>query len=367
MLFDRRLAQNFDIILAGIVLLLMTVGVMNIYSAALNIRAGVTPIYMKQLTWAAAGIVLMVFFVILDYRLIQRASYPVYALTLVLLTVTPFIGKAPTGAVRWIDIGIISFQPSEISKLALVLGLARYFDIHWHPEGFALRQLIVPLILIAVPAVLIMKQPDLGTSLLVLMIGFSMAFFARIRTGSLLILAGGASASLPLSWYMMKAYQRRRLLAFLNPSEDPLGSGYHQLQSKIAVGSGRFLGKGFLKGTQTQLHFLPEQHTDFAFSVWAEEWGFIGSVILLGAFAYLVIKGLDIAAHARDRHGMLLAVGITAIIFWQVFMNIGMVTGLLPVVGVPLPFISYGGSSLLTLSVEVGILMGVGVRRHMFS
>jgi len=365
-IFDRRLAQSFDFILAGIVVLLISAGVLNLYSAALNIKTTGAEIYMKQITWGVIGIACMVLFALLDYRLIQRISYPLYALSLAILAITLLHGKAPTGATRWIAIGPISFQPSEMTKLSLILVLARYFDERWRPDGYVLRELIIPLLVTVVPFYLVIKQPDLGTALMILIIGFSMAFFARIRPGSLLILITGFFALVPLAWFMMKGYQKRRIVSFLNPMKDPQGSGYHQLQSKIAVGSGQFTGKGFLKGTQTQLHFLPEQHTDFAFSVWAEERGLIGGIILLAAFGYLLIKGLEIASHSRDRFGMLLSVGIVAHIFWQATINIGMVTGLLPVVGIPLPFISYGGSSLVTTCTEMGLLLSVGMRRHVF-
>jgi len=364
--FDRRLAQSFEFIFAGIVILLISAGILNLYSAALNIKTTGTAIYMKQITWGLTGIACMVVFALLDYRIIQRVSYPVYALSLAILIITLLYGKAPTGATRWIDVGPLSFQPSELTKLSLIMVLARYFDEHWRPEGFGLGELIIPLCTIVAPFFLVMKQPDLGTALMIFFIGLSMVFFARIRPGSLLILLTGFCALIPLSWYMMKGYQKRRIVSFFNPMKDPQGSGYHQLQSKIAVGSGRFFGKGFLKGTQTQLHFLPEQHTDFAFSVWAEEWGFLGTTLLLAAFVYLLFKGLEIAAHARDRFGMLLTVGIVAHIFWQMTINIGMVTGLLPVVGIPLPFISYGGSSLVTTCTEMGLILSVGMRRHLF-
>ncbi len=366
MLIDRRLAQNIQFFMAGVILLLISLGILNLYSAALNVKVPGMPIYMKQVIWAVAGIACMTIFALLDYRLLQRASYPLYILSLILLAITLVFGKAPTGAIRWINVGVFSFQPSELAKIAIILALARYFDIHWRPEGFGLKDLLVPLVLVAMPAALIIKQPDLGTAIVVLLMGFSMIIVARIKPRDFIVLLAGACALLPLFWFTMKGYQKRRLLSFFNPTADTLGGGYHQLQSKIAVGSGRFWGKGFLKGTQTQLHFLPEQHTDFAFSVWAEEWGFIGSAILLGLFAYLVLTGLEISSHARDRFGMLVAVGVVAVLFWQVMINVGMVTGMLPVVGVPLPFISYGGSSLLTVCMGMGLLLSIGMRRHMF-
>jgi rod shape determining protein RodA len=214
--------------------------------------------------------------------------------------------------------------------------------------------------------VLILKEPDLGTALLLLMVSASVILFAKVNWKSLLILLLSIVFVSPLIWLQLKPYQQKRILTFLRPEMDPLGAGYHINQSKIAIGSGEFWGKGFLKGTQTRLHFLPEQHTDFAFSVLAEEWGFLGSMVLLLLYLFLIIWGLNIAKNSKDKFGSILAVGVVAIVFWQVVINVGMVTGLLPVVGIPLVLFSYGGSSIVTTMAAMGLLMNISMRRFMF-
>jgi rod shape determining protein RodA len=216
-----------------------------------------------------------------------------------------------------------------------------------------------------IPFLLIVKQPDLGTAMVVALIAGSMTIFVKIERRSLLYFIVSGMLTVPLVWFFMKGYQKNRILTFLNPDRDPLGAGYHIIQSKIAIGSGMFTGKGFLKGTQNALSFLPEQHTDFIFSVLAEEWGLVGCVVLLVIFLMLIIWALNVAHRCRDPFGTILAVGVTAMIFWQVFINIGMAMGLMPVVGVPLPFISYGGSSIITTMICIGLLMNVSMRRFM--
>jgi rod shape determining protein RodA len=216
-----------------------------------------------------------------------------------------------------------------------------------------------------IPFLLIVKQPDLGTAMVVALIAGSMTVFVKIERRSLLYFIVSGMLTVPLVWFFMKGYQKNRILTFLNPDRDPLGAGYHIIQSKIAIGSGMFTGKGFLKGTQNALSFLPEQHTDFIFSVLAEEWGLVGCMVLLVIFLMLIIWALNVAHRCRDPFGTILAVGVTAMIFWQVFINIGMAMGLMPVVGVPLPFISYGGSSIITTMICIGLLMNVSMRRFM--
>ena len=218
----------------------------------------------------------------------------------------------------------------------------------------------------AVPAVLIIKEPDLGTALLLVVVSFSMILFAKVHWKSLALLLISAVSLAPFVWFNLKSYQQKRILTFLRPDMDPLGAGYHINQSKIAIGSGLFWGKGFLQGTQTRLHFLPEQHTDFAFSVWAEEWGFVGSVILLVLYLVLILWGINIAKSSKDKFGSVLAIGLVSIVFWQVMINVGMVTGLLPVVGIPLVLFSYGGSSLISTMAAMGLLMNISMRRFMF-
>ena len=302
---------------------------------------------------------------IFNFKWLLHWGNLLYMGTLVLLVMVLFIGKSAGGARRWLLLGPISIQPSELVKLSVIIMLAKYYSQHADTRGFTLRQLFIPFLLTAVPFVLIARQPDLGTAVLVVLIAGSMTLFVRIERRTLLSLMAAVTIMAPLIWISLKGYQKRRILTLLDPNSDPLGAGYHIIQSKIAIGSGMFTGKGFLKGTQNALSFLPEQHTDFIFSVLAEEWGLLGCCIVLLAFLIFVVWCLNIASGCRDSFGAILTVGITAMIFWQVFINVGMVMGLMPVVGVPLPLISYGGSSVLTILLGAGVLMSVSM--HQFS
>jgi len=271
-----------------------------------------------------------------------------------------------SGSQRWLSFGGISFQPSEMAKITLIITLAKFFSDHGHYSEYRLRDLWQPFLLTALPCVLIVKQPDLGTALILFIVSFSVILITKVRWKSLLILFIASISSMPFLWFTLKEYQQRRILTFLSPEMDPLGTGYHINQSKIAIGSGLLWGKGFLKGTQTRLHFLPEQHTDFAFSVLAEEWGFLGAVILLFLYAFLIFWGISIARNSKDRFGAILAIGVVAILFWQTVINVSMIAGLLPVVGIPLVLLSYGGSSVLSTMVGLGLLMNISMRRFMF-
>jgi rod shape determining protein RodA len=250
-----------------------------------------------------------------------------------------------------------------LAKIALILALAKYFFNNEINRRYGFRDLYLPLGMALLPALLIIKQPDLGTALLILLISLSIFLFLGIAWKTLFVSLGGLILSLPLLWFVLKDYQKKRILIFLQPESDPLGAGYHILQSKIAVGSGGFWGKGFLNGTQGQLRFLPEQHTDFAFSVLAEEWGFIGSLLVVTLFLLLILWALNISRQSKDRFGMVTALGICCVFFWQSLINLGMVVGLVPVVGVPLPFISYGGSSIITNLIGIGLLLNIHMRR----
>jgi rod shape determining protein RodA len=271
------------------------------------------------------------------------------------------------GATRWLHLGFISIQPSEPMKIVIIMVFARFFTGYPVFQGLGLRDLGYPLLLLGVPALLIMKQPDLGTAIMVCLIVCSMLMYIGVRWSTLVSLALTAIPAGYGAWhFFLREYQKNRILNFIDPERDPLGSGYHIIQSKIAVGSGGFLGKGFLQGTQSHLRFLPEQHTDFAFSVFSEEWGFVGCLVMLVLYLFLVLWGLHIAGRCNDRFGSLLAVGVTAMLFWHIVINMGMVIGLFPVVGVPLPFFSYGGTSMVTSMVGVGILLNISMRRFMF-
>jgi rod shape determining protein RodA len=282
---------------------------------------------------------------------------------MLLLVVVLFYGKTIGGSTRWLDLGPFTLQPSEPAKLGVILLRARYYARRAKPGGLGMRDLLPAVPIVGVPFVLIAIQPDLGTAGLIVLVAGSMTFFLKIERRTLISLIVLAMVSLPLGWYMMEAYQKRRILMLFFPETDALGAGYHVLQSKIAVGSGMLAGKGYMEGTQNILSFLPEQHTDFIFSVLAEEFGFIGSASMLLLFLLLILFGLNIAHAARDAFGTILAVGITAMIFWQSIINVGMVLGLMPVVGMPLPLISYGGSSLVTVLLALGLLMNVSMRR----
>jgi rod shape determining protein RodA len=270
------------------------------------------------------------------------------------------------GSRRWLALGPIGFQPSELTKIAIILVLATYFNRRPRHESLRLKDLLVPGLLVLLPAGLIIKQPDLGSGILVLLVAASMILFVGVSWRTLVGCGLTLMLCSPVIWCFLKDYQRQRLLTFLNPEKDPLGAGYHILQSMIAVGSGQFWGKGFLQGTQSQLYFLPEQHTDFVFSVFAEEWGFAGSALLLLLYGGLVLWGLQVALDCKERFGHYLALGVTGLIFWQIFINLCMVTGFMPVVGIPLPLFSYGGSSLITTLLGVGFLLNIRMRRYLF-
>lgn len=361
--FDRRLLLHFDWLLLVALLVVVAMSLLNLYSASYVGYPG-TPPYVKQMYYYLAGFCLMLAVISIDYRVLLKISYPIYGLVIVLLLIAMFFGKTAMGAQRWINLGFVKLQPSELAKLAMVIVLASYYYRKDTSRGFGLRELLGPGVLIGLPFLMICKQPDLGTALMLLFVFVSMTLFVKVRLSAVLIILLVTLPLLPLAWkYALKPYQRQRIETLFAPEKDALGAGYHITQSKIAVGSGKILGKGFLKGTQVHLDFLPERHTDFAFSVLAEEWGFAGTVIFLASYFFMISLGLNVASVARDKFGVLLAFGVTALLFWQAFVNLAMVLGLLPVVGMPLPLFSYGGSSLLTNLAAIAILFSVRMRR----
>ncbi|MEW5725182.1 MAG: rod shape-determining protein RodA [Thermodesulfobacteriota bacterium] len=366
MMFDRRLLENFDWVLLCLVLALCALGVVNLVSASVGLTAKGTPLFLKQIYWILIGLGVMVFLLFFDYHYLRNPAYVIYGLSVLLLALVQIVGRKSLGAQRWVDLGFVSFQPSELIKVAVVVALASYFSRREYPDGLGFKELAGPGLLVGLPFVLILRQPDLGTALHLAFACLSVLLFLKVRGRVLVVLALGLALSLPVAWNKLETYQRARIETFLNPYQDPLGKGYHIIQSNIAVGSGQFWGKGWMKGTQSQLAFLPEQHTDFAFSVFAEEWGFMGSVVVVALFFFLVLAGLQIARRSQDRFGALLALGLVAVIFWQVIINLSMVTGMMPVVGLPLPFISYGGTSLLTMMICVGLLLNISMRRFLF-
>ena len=361
--FDRRIFQNFDWTLMMLVLSICAIGILNIYSAGYAAGERQIPFYLKQIQWIILGLIIMMVIFFIDYRLIIKGAYVIYGISVALLVLVYIYGYTMRGSQRWLTLGGFVFQPSELMKLTIIIALARYFDDHKSNESYKLKELFIPFLIVIGPFLLILKQPDLGTALIIMLIFASIIFFIGVNWKSFFIALAGGLVFIPIGWLFLKDYQKERLITFFNPEKDPLGAGYHIIQSMIAVGSGGFFGKGFLNGSQTQLKFLPEQQTDFVFSVFAEEWGFIGGMVLIIMFMSLILWGLKIALHARDLLGTIIAFGITALISWEVFINIGMVLGILPVVGISLPFLSYGGSAMASLMTAIGLLMNINVRK----
>ena len=339
------------------------VGFAMLYSAA---NGDVNPWATRQMARFGVGAGAMLIVALIDIRFWLRSAYFAYAGGLVLLAAVEVMGITGMGAQRWLNLGVIQLQPSEVMKIALVMALARYFHGIEAEDMGRTTILIIPLLLIVVPVAMVIKQPDLGTAVVLAMIGGAMFWLAGVRLWQFAVAGAAAVAAVPIGWQLLHGYQRRRVLTFLNPESDPLGSGYHILQSKIALGSGGVFGKGFLQGTQSHLNFLPEKQTDFIFTMLAEEFGLVGGVGLLGLYTLLMVYGLAIALRCRNQFGRLLAFGLTTSFFLYVFINIAMVMGLLPVVGVPLPLISYGGTALLTVLVGFGLMMSVYLHRDVW-
>jgi len=366
-MFDRRFSQYFDWGILIFTIGLGAIGLLTLYSAVTSGAPCYQSIlYVKQLIWYCIGTLFVALSLIFDYKLLDRWAYAIYTICIVLLICVLVGGKYVGGAKRWLSFAFISIQPSEMVKVAIIIVLAKYYSRHANTKGFSLRYLVKPMLLTLIPFILIVMQPDLGTALLIVLIAGLMTVFVKIEKKTFRYLVLVCALVIPLVWIFLKDYQKQRILSFLDPGSDSLGAGYHLIQSKIAIGSGAVFGKGFKKGTQNALSFLPEQHTDFIFSVMAEEWGFVGSIVLLFLFLILIIWGLNIAYACRDNFGTILCVGISVMLTLQVFINIGMVMGLMPVVGIPLPLISYGGSSIVTVMLCIGILMNVSMRRFVF-
>jgi len=354
---------KFDKVLFLSVLAILAIGLAVLYSASKEY--GQQNIVLRQAFWILFGIALMFAVTRVDYQRFVSISYLLYGVNIALLILVLFFGKAAGGAHRWISLGAFNIQPSEIAKITLVLALSAYMSRR--KERAAKISFPFGALLIALPAfALILVEPDLGTALLLLPITFVMLFAAGARIKHLagLILLG--LASLPVFWHFLKDYQKQRLFVFANPNTDPLGAGYTVIQSKIAVGSGGLFGKGWLGGTQNQLNFLLERHTDFIFSVVGEEWGFLGALVLLLLYVLVIYRGTKIIETTPDMYGRLMAAGFVALLFFQVAINVGMTMGFLPVVGLTLPLISYGGSSLAATLVCIGLLLNIGMRRPLF-
>lgn len=361
---DRRFLQYFDWVLLALFLGISAMALLNLYSASYPPSPWGIPPFLKQGYLFLLGMLAILFILFFDYKELHFWNYPFYILIVSLLILVLFVGDSAGGAQRWIGVGFFHLQPSEPAKLMLVVSLASYYSRKERSGGYGVREMVTPVLLTAIPFGLILIQPDLGTALMLGIIFLSMTVFAKLRwqtygVGGVLCVLGAVYA-----WFrLLHKYQKRRIETLFNPSDDLMGQGYQIEQSKIAVGSGGFGGKGYLEGTQGHLHFLPERHTDFAFAVWGEEWGFVGSIFFLSLYFGLLIWGLYVAMTSRDRFGVFLSFGVVMLIFWQAVINLLMILGLLPVVGIPLPLVSYGGSSLLTTLLSLGILMNVRMRR----
>ena len=354
-----RVADGIDGPLLAIGLCLAVLGIATLFSASYENPGRVT----AQVANLCVALLAMWLVAQIPPQTLMRVAVPAYFLGVALLIAVALAGDVVNGARRWLHVGVTRFQPSEMMKLALPMMLAWYF--HKNEATLRLRDFLVAAVLLAVPVLLIARQPDLGTAVLVAAVGFYVIFFAGIGWKVLVGLGLLGAASLFPLWGMLHDYQRRRILTLFDPSQDPLGAGYHTIQSTIAVGSGGLTGKGWLHGTQTHLEFIPERHTDFIFAVFSEEFGLIGNVALLTLYTLLIARGLMIAANAATFFARLLAAAVTLMFFTYAFVNMGMVSGVLPVVGVPLPFISYGGTALLTLFIGIGILMSVHNHRRL--
>jgi rod shape determining protein RodA len=343
------------------ILLLLGMGLFILYSAS----SGNIYLVQSQLIHLSLALGVMFLFAQIPPIIYQRWAIWLYLLGIFLLIAVLLVGHTGKGAERWLNIGIVRFQPSEIMKLALPLFLAWHF--HKIHLPLTAKAILFSLVIILFPAFLAAKQPDLSTAFLLVVAGFSVLFLAGLQWRLIAIALSIAALAAPIFWYFMHDYQRKRIFTFLNPEHDPLGSGYHIIQSKIAIGSGGLFGKGWLNGTQSHLNFLPEHYTDFIFAVCGEELGFIGSLTLIIFFMVIVLRGLYITINAQDTFSRLLAGSLTFTFFVSFFTNMGMVTGILPVMGLPLPLVSYGGSSMVTLMASFGILMSIQTHRKLLT
>lgn len=353
--------EHFDWPLFIAASLVAVVGIVNLYSATSVYTATRSELYLNQIYWFVAGGILAVIIAWIDTRLLEQTAYIQYAVGIILLITVLVIGKDVRGSSRW----IFGFQPSEIMKVFLILALAKYFHNDPSTDAKTLRELIIPAVLAIVPIVLVKIQPDLGTSIILGLVFVSTLGLIRIRWTSLVLATAGGVATVWGVWkYGLHGYQLNRINVWLNPEFDTQGLGWQSTNARVAIGNGGFWGEGYAKGTQNQHGFLPDQYTDFPFPVFAEDWGFVGSLVLLALYAFLILWSIRIAALAKDRFGAIVAVGVGSMFFWHTIANIGMAVGLLPVVGITLPMFSYGGSSVLTMVIGIGLLMNVSLRRY---
>lgn len=340
---------------------LCLIGTAILYSAA---RGDMDPWASRHLTRFLFMLPVMLLIAVIDVQFWVRTSYWIYAGGVLMLIIVELVGAFGKGAQRWVSIGGTNFQPSEFMKVALVLALARYYHFVHANEVNRPLVLAVPLMLIVIPAVLILHQPNLGTATIVCLTGVSVMFLSGLGWRYIIVAGAGVLSAIPVIWSLMHDYQKRRVYTFLEPESDPLGAGYNIMQSKIAIGSGGFLGKGFLQGSQSQLSFLPEKQTDFIFTMFTEEFGMLGGLFVLFLFSMLMLMGFRVALYSHSQFARLVAGGVSTVLFIHVFINIAMVMGLIPVVGVPLPFLSYGGSGLMAMMLGYGFVLNAYVYRN---
>jgi rod shape determining protein RodA len=360
---DLTLAEKILSINWGLVLLLTAISALGcavLYSAA---NGSLQPWAAATAVRYGAALIMMLVVAVIDIKVWYRLAYPVYIIGLILLVLVDFKGTRGLGAQRWLSLGPVSMQPSEIMKVGMVMALARYFNTRKVEEMGRVLHLVPAIFIVLTPALLVLKQPDLGTAIMLLMGASCLFFLAGTRLWIFAIGLAGCGALVPVAWRFLKAYQKQRIMTFLNPEADSLGAGYHLIQSEIALGSGGFWGKGFMQGTQSHLDFLPEKQTDFIFTMFAEEFGMAGGLVLLSLYALVFAYGFAIGLRSRNQFGRLLALGLTCNFFLYVFINIAMVMGLIPVVGVPLPLISYGGTAMLALMFGFGLMISVYIHR----
>jgi len=366
--------RNSQVTLLIVALLIASIGILSIYSSTYRKEGTAWKMaFKRQIIWVILGVFIFLTVSNINYRRILDATHFLYGLTVFLLLLVFIIGVVRLGAQRWLKFFWINFQPSELAKLTLLIFLAKYFsyksinDISLNVKTFGVvRSLLLPLLFVSIPVGLIVEQPDLGSAIMVFSVFIIMLFISGARLKYIFSFLSLILLSLPFLWHFLRDYQKERLLVFLNPNIDPLGAGYTVIQSKIAIGSGGILGKGWLSGTQSQLHFLPEAHTDFIFATFAEEWGAFGAIVLLLLYFLLIRQGIAIGMRTNDYFGRLLAIGISTLLCLQIFTNIAMNLGLAPVVGLPLPLMSYGGSSLFVTFVCLGILANIDRTRAVF-
>jgi rod shape determining protein RodA len=367
-MIDRRMLLNIDWILVLLVFIIGAWGLTTVYSATHGrLETHLDDLYLKQIYWFSAGVVLMVLMTLVDYQVLGKSAYLLLTIGIVLLVAVWGSGRVVSGARRWLFLGPLSFQPAEAVKISLILSFAKYFTDHRREGKYRFRDLWLPTVMMGIPFALIAKQPDLGTALVLFLVAYALVFASGFPLKILLSLTGLGLAALPVAWNFLKDYQKVRLITLLNPDFDPLGAGYHSWQSKIAVGSGGFWGKGLFAGTQSGLNFLPEKHTDFIFAVLAEEWGFLGAAALILLYMALILRGISIAYTTKDRLGCLIATGVVVMLSFYILLNIGMTMGLAPVVGLPLPLFSYGGSATLATTAAIGLLLNIRMRRFLYT